>query len=675
MYLGDNFMKKLVMTALAGACGWATGADLPLVPRPVEMKTGDGSFEITDDTAIRYDTSLQSEAQLFAGEIAAATGHEPRVVDEKLRIFLPSEITLDVDSSVDLPRSGYRLEVTAKGIKVTGKDAAGVFYGTRTLRQLLPAGKTTGAVKIPALEVKDYPRFAWRGMHLDVGRHFFPVEDIKTYIDWLAFHKINVFHWHLTEDQGWRIEIKKWPKLTEVGAWRESSPPYGNREGSDGKRYGGFYTQDQAREIVAYAKARHVNVVPEIDMPGHMTAAVTAYPELGNNDVPGYNPKVATKWGVFDDILAPTEKTFQFVDDVFTEICAIFPSAYIHMGGDEAPKTQWEKSPRVKELMKEKGLKDAHEVQSYFVKRVEKILESKGRKLIGWDEIREGGLSPKATVMSWRGEQGGIASAKEGHDVVMSANGFLYFDYYQEPAGEALAKGDEYEGIGGFLPIGKVYNYDPVPKSLSPEQAKHIIGVQGQAWTEYMKDFKKVEYHVFPRAAALAEVAWSPKEGKNFENFLVRLGGIIAQYDAAGLNHGPVWQAPKREARDGAQVSSSLSIYENHWPEYAFDGKEETFFWSDRSVKKGDVLTITFAKPLARDAKVSVKTGGEGKQAADKLANGTLDVLSNEKMWQVIGKFEGGTASGTAPAGTTALRISATADQAEWLVVPEITVD
>ncbi len=534
-------MKTLLILTCCGVMQTFAAAPLPIIPQPVTVEPGEGTFALTTQTDIRHNPQLVAEANLFAADLAKLTGKPPDVVSTEMKMISSSEILLEMDPSADLPPSGYRLAITPQTVRIIGKDAAGAFYGTRTLLQLLPAGKTGGdKIMLPAVRITDHPRFGWRGMILDVGRHYYPVEDIKGFIDWLAFHKLNILHLHLTDDQGWRVEIKKYPKLTEVGAFRNSSPPYGNRNSDDGVRYGGFYTQDQLRELVAYAAARHITIVPEIDMPGHMSAAIAAYPNLGNSDVPGYAPKVQTRWGVHPYTLAPTEEVFQFVDDVFTELCAVFPSEYIHMGGDEAPKDQWEQSTRVKELMNAQGMKSGHEVQSYFVKRVEKILAAKGRKLIGWDEIREGGLSPKATVMSWRGEDGGIASSKEGHDVVMATSTHLYFDYYQAPADKELAKGRDYEAIGGPLLIDKVYSYDPVPSVLTPDQAKHILGVQAQLWSEYFKDFKKVQYHAFPRIAAIAEIAWTPPAAKNYTNFLQRLDSIIKHYDAAGVRHGDV---------------------------------------------------------------------------------------------------------------------------------------
>lgn len=522
-----------------------------VVPLPKSVEKSGGGFVVTKETVIRADMKLVPEAKIFAAEMERLVGGKVEIFSEDEKSESASLIYIDLDEKIDLAPGGYRMKVLSDKVQITGKDIAGAWYGTRTLLQMLPpAGDAEwrdGVVEIEGVTILDEPRFQWRGMHLDVARHFFPPENVKGFIDWLAFHKLNVLHLHLTEDQGWRVEIKKYPKLTEVGGFRESSPPYGDRKSDDGKRYGGYFTQEQIKDIVAYAKERHVTIVPEIDMPGHMAAAIAAYPQFGNSDIPGYAPKVMERWGVHPYTLAPTEETFEFVDDVLTEICELFPSDYIHIGGDEAPKDQWMKSPRVKELMEKEGMKDGHDVQSYFIKRVEKMLEKKGRKLIGWDEIREGGLAPSATVMSWRGEKGGIASAKEGHDVVMATNNFLYFDYYQYQAKQELAKGLKFEAIGGYLPIQKVYSYDPVPSALTQVESKHILGVQAQLWSEYFKTWDKVEYMAFPRIAALSEIAWTPVELKNFENFSERLDQVGNFYTAAGVNWARPLTPVKRE--------------------------------------------------------------------------------------------------------------------------------
>lgn len=666
-------MKFLTTITLAAGMGVLAADPLPIIPQPVKVETAAGTFTFSAETAIRHHRDLAADAKLFAADLGKLTGQPASTYAKELKIRLASEILLDLDPSLDLPPSGYRLTITPQAVKITGKDAAGAYYGTRSILQLLPAGKLeNGKAALPAATITDYPRFGWRGMHLDVGRHFYPVEDVKKFIDSLAFHKLNVFHWHLTEDQGWRIEIKKYPKLTEVGGFRDSTPPYGNRNSDDGVRYGGFYTQDQVREIVAYASARHITIVPEIELPGHAAAAITAYPELGNDDIPGYAPKVMTRWGVHPYVFAPTEKVFGFIDDVLTEVCALFPSPYIHIGGDEAPKDQWEKSPRVRELMKKEGLKNGHDVQSYFIKRVEKILDSKGRKLIGWDEIREGGLSPKATVMSWRGEQGGIDSAKEGHDVVMASNSHLYFDHYQAPEKKELAKGKELEAIGGLLPIEKVYSYDPVPKVLTAKEAKHVLGVQAQLWSEYFKDYKKVEYHAFPRMAALAEVAWTPLAAKNYDQFRQRLTVILKHYDAAGINRGELIVPPVRKTKDGSTVETSLGIYQDNWPELAFDGNPDTFFWADRELREGDHFTLHLKSATAAEAPVTVTTGGPASKNGDRLTSGILEASANGSAWTKVADFKDGTATGKLPAGTSHLRIKVTAAQTNWLILHEI---
>ena len=373
-------------------------------------------------------------------------------------------------------------------------------------------------------------------MHFDVARHFFPVSFIKKYIDILAMHKMNTFHWHLTEDQGWRIEIKKYPKLTEIGSVRkETLIGHGGSSSDnrtfDGEEYGGFYTQEEVKEVVAYAASNHITVIPEIELPGHASAAVAAYPELGNT---GEQIEVVTRWGVFYDIFAPKEETFEFLEDVLTEVMELFPSKYIHIGGDEAPKNQWEESEFAQEVIKREGLKDEHELQSYFIGRIEKFLNSKGRDIIGWDEILEGGLAPNATVMSWRGEEGGIEAAKQRHNVIMTPSTYLYFDYYQVDVEEQQ---NEELSIGGYLPLERVYSYNPTPAELTQDEQKYILGAQANVWTEYMKTPERVEYMILPRLTALSEVVWTQHELKDYEDFIVRLDSFTERYDALGLNY------------------------------------------------------------------------------------------------------------------------------------------
>jgi hexosaminidase len=433
----------------------------------------------------------------------------------------------------------YRLDVTARGVVITAPRHAGLFYGLQTLRALLEAERARTAVSgtpaagasLRGVRIADAPRFSYRGLHLDVGRHFSPVSFVKRYIDLMSRYKYNTFHWHLTEDQGWRIEIKKYPRLTEVGGCRKETQLGRNRNPyvGDSIRYCGFYTQEQVRDVVAYAKSRYVTVIPEIEMPGHAKAALASYPELGCGPGPY---EVWTTWGVDPNIFCPKEETFTFLENVLTEVMALFPSTYIHIGGDEAPKTVWQQSPIAQAVIKREKLKDEHELQSYFIRRMEKFLNAHGRQLIGWDEILEGGLAPKATVMSWRGINGGIAAARQNHDVVMTPTSHTYFDYVQ---------GDrrfEPTWTGSYLPIETVYAFEPtVPDSLTAEQAKHIIGTQGQLWTEYMYNTDHVEYMAYPRALALAEVAWSPKSGRDFESFRRRLLPRLLGLDRLGVNY------------------------------------------------------------------------------------------------------------------------------------------
>jgi hexosaminidase len=390
-------------------------------------------------------------------------------------------------------------------------------------------------ISLPCVQITDYPRFAYRGMMLDVCRHFFSVEMVKKYIDLMAAYKLNNFHWHLTDDQGWRIEIKKYPRLTQIASQRAQTVigNYHDRtpQQYDNTPYGGYYTQDQIRDVVKYASDHYINIVPEIEMPGHSEAALAAYPELSCD--PSQTYKVAETWGVFHDIYCPSDKTFSFLEDVLTEVMDLFPSKYIHIGGDEAPKDVWKKSDFCQKLMKDQGLKTEDELQSYFIQRIEKFVNSKGRSIIGWDEILEGGLSPNATVMSWRGEEGGIAAAEQGHNVVMTpGSGGLYIDQQQSKAElEPLS-------IGGYDPLSKIYSYNPTPAELTPDQQKFILGVQANLWTEYIATENKVDYMVLPRLFALSEVAWSPLANKNFNDFAdTRLPGHLARLEAKGFNY------------------------------------------------------------------------------------------------------------------------------------------
>jgi hexosaminidase len=502
-----QFLLLCLSAFLVQALLYAQTPDKSIIPQPVKMELKEGSFNIDNQTQISVDNSQEmfKLGVFLANAIKTFSNLNIAIVPKSLVKSSQNTIQIITDLTVQ-QNEGYKISITPNEIKIIAKNGVGIFYAIQTLTQLLPTEHSNGFT-ISCLEIEDYPRFQWRGMHLDVCRHFFPVEFVKKYIDILAMYKMNTFHWHLTEDQGWRIEIKKYPKLTEVGAWRKETA-------GDGKKHGGFYTQEQIKEVVAYAKERYINVLPEIEMPGHAKAALASYPEYSCTGGPF---DVETTFGVFDDIYcAGNEKTFKFLEDILDEVIPLFPYEYIHIGGDEAPKTRWEKCDKCQQRIKAEGLKDEHELQSYFIQRIEKYINSKGKKIIGWDEILEGGLAPNASVMSWRGVEGGIAAAKMKHNAVMSPTDFCYFDYYQAKSGEPKA-------IGGFLNLEKVYSYEPVPDSLSEEEAKYIIGVQANMWTEYIETPGHVEYMLLPRLCALSETAWSPKGSKNFEDFSKRI--------------------------------------------------------------------------------------------------------------------------------------------------------
>ncbi|HBX64956.1 MAG TPA: beta-N-acetylglucosaminidase, partial [Balneolaceae bacterium] len=520
-----------------------------VIPKPVSMVQGGGHFELTRSSDIILSESseeMESLGGYLSDLLFSATWIKHHIVsgtsapDSGIYLHLNSESGIQNEE-------GYQLSVDEDLVTISAPTTAGLFYGIQTLRQLLPVeieyqkpsmAPVNTEWNIPAVEITDYPRFEYRGMHLDVARHFFPVEFVKKYIDLLAMHKMNRFHWHLTEDQGWRIEIKKYPKLTEIGAWRDSTliGNYGSGV-YDNVRHGGFYTQEEIKQVVAYAQKRHITIIPEVEMPGHSSAALAAYPEFGCFDKEYH---VTSTWGVFEDIYCPKEETFDFLEDVLVEVMELFPSKYIHIGGDEAPKKQWEESEIAQEVIKREGLKDEHELQSYFIERIEKFLNENGRQIIGWDEIMEGGLAPQATVMSWRGEAGGIQAAKIQHDVIMTPNGTNYFDHFQ-----AEPTADEPISIGGMTTLEDVYNYEPIPEELTPEEAKYILGSQGNVWSEYLHSGKKVEYMAYPRATALAEVVWSSVENKDWEDFLERLQTHFNRLDILDVNYAKHYQMEK----------------------------------------------------------------------------------------------------------------------------------
>ncbi|WP_347922162.1 family 20 glycosylhydrolase [Pontimicrobium sp. SW4] len=499
--------------------------ELLIIPQPSEEIVNQGQFILNSSTGISYDDTFKISAEFLKSFIQ--DGSNIKLEGSNLISFIKDE---------NLTNEGYSLEILPKSINIKAKTDQGAFYAVQSLRQLLPSEFENNTFKnnkaaIPCATIKDEPQFKYRGMHLDVGRHMFSIDFIKKYIDALAMLKMNTFHWHLTEDQGWRIEIKKYPKLQEVAAYRNETliGHYSDQPHQfDGKKYGGYYTQEEIKDVVVYAQSRFVTVIPEIELPGHAQAAIAAYPELGCTRE---QVDVATKWGVFEDIYCPKEETFTFLEDVLDEVLALFPSEYIHIGGDEAPKTRWKNCDHCQALIKKEDLKDEHELQNYFITRIEKYLNNKGRQIIGWDEILEGGLAPNATVMSWRGFNGAIEAAKQHHNVILTPGSHCYFDHYQSE------NKDEPIAIGGFLPLEKVYSFDPIPEELTQEEVKYVLGAQGNVWTEYMKTSQHIEYMVFPRILALSEVVWSYPEQRNYKEFVSRVEHFHKRLDALNINY------------------------------------------------------------------------------------------------------------------------------------------
>ena len=548
---------------------------------------------------------------------------------------MKNAITLGLDPDI-ANKEGYVLTTTPEGISINGQTENGVFYGIQTLRKSIPAEAKGATILIPAGEIKDEPRFSYRGMHLDVGRHFFPIEFIKKYIDLLALHNMNTFHWHLTEDQGWRIEIKKYPKLTEIGSQRSRTVIGRNTQEYDNTPYGGFYTQEEAKEIVKYAQERYITVIPEVDLPGHMLAALAAYPEMGCTGGPY---EVCPRWGVFEDVLCiGNDKTMQFLEDVMSEIIEIFPSEYVHIGGDEAPRDRWKECPKCQARIKAEGLKAdknhtaEDRLQSYCMTRIEKFLNSKGRRIIGWDEILEGDVAPNATVMSWRGASGGIKAAQMGHDVIMTPNTYCYFDYYQT----ADTK-DEPLGIGGYVPIEKVYSLDPT-FDLNEEQKKHIIGAQANLWTEYIATTEHVEYMVLPRMAALAEVQWTQPEKKDFKDFTTRLASLMKFYQRDGFNYAKhVFDLKADFTPDVAKkaVVVTLSTIDDAPIYYTLDGTEPT----TASLKYIEPVVIT---ETADFQAVVIRPEGKSKVVNKKISFNKATYCPIELTFQPSEKYKFG---------------------------------
>ena len=573
-----------------------------IIPEPVAIEMRAGTCDLTCGWSIQG--GPDELARMLGAETAELQQRRPvdceRALAIQLHLFTPDTL---------LPNEWYDLSIEPEHIRVSAPSEEGLYRGSRTLVQLLEQGSDVGS--LPCLTITDHPRFPWRGMHMDPCRHFWSVEFTKKYIDLLARYKMNSFHWHLTDDQGWRIEIKKHPKLTEVGAWRKGSQvgPYSRRE-YDSIPYGGFYTQDQIREVVAYAKARHINVVPEIEMPGHALAALAAYPHLGCTGGPY---EVNKGWGVFEDVFcAGNDSTFAMLEDVLTEVMELFPSEIIHIGGDESPKERWKACAKCQRRIKTEGLKDEHELQSYFIRRIEKFVNSKGRKIIGWDEILEGGLAPNAGVMSWQGTEGGIAAARSGHYAVMSPGSHCYFDHYQgDPANEPLA-------IGGYTPLQKVYAYEPIPAELKPEEYKYILGAQGNVWTEYILTPEHMEYMAVPRMLALAEVLWTPKAKRNESDFIQRLEKEFVRLEEMNVNASKslyqVRIVPRSVDREPGKIrittSSAASDERSVWstPRSVLQHVEDRFYISQDCIISstaypnahhhpeltGDTSTVTF---------------------------------------------------------------------------------
>lgn len=589
MYINTCTMKKIlalfsILLLLASACNSpvekADPEIISIIPAPATVEVFKGYYEITGKTVV-HSPEGEKETEIveyFNSWFSKVSGFQLETASSSSS----GMISFVYVSDETLGKEGYVLGVDKSGITISAHAPAGLFYGVQSLMQMMPAevfaqGPSIGQEwKVPFCKIRDYPRFGWRGMHLDVSRHFFSVDFIKRYIDLIAMHKMNVFHWHLTDDNGWRIEIEKYPDLTEVSAWRvdredmpwrEVTPPNPGEKAT----YGGYYTQKEVRDVIEYAARRHIMVIPEIEMPGHTSEVFAAYPELSCTGEKLF-VQPGSYWPNTDIFCAGKEQTFDFIEDVLTEIIELFPSPYVHIGGDEATKTRWENCKLCQRRMKDEGLATENELQSYFIKRIEKFIVSKGKKMIGWDEILEGGLAPEATVMSWRGEKGGIEAAEMGHDVVMCPTSHCYFDYYQaNPDFEPVA-------IGGFTTLKKVYQYEPVPEALNDDQASYILGAQGNVWTEYIATPEHAEYMAIPRMTALAEVVWSTKENRDWENFQKRLQDQFARFDAMGVNYSKgSWKVDIQAFMENGSYTIELTSEQYNRPiHYTLDGSDPT---------------------------------------------------------------------------------------------------
>lgn len=568
-------MRKLLLIIFV--LPLCVGAQQPIniIPQPVKMTMLPGNFVIDQATSLKFDAAnkeLQTAATFF-------NAHIQRVGGMLLPVKKTSgkSIELKIANTPEIGPEGYLLDVSQTSVVITANTKNGIVYGMQSLFQLLPAIRTNAKLEIPCLKITDYPRFKYRGMHLDVSRHFFGPEFIKEYIDLIASYKMNTFHWHLVDDQGWRIEIKKYPNLTQVGAWRvdQTDVNWRNRtlaKPGEAATYGGFYTQEQIKDIIAYAAVRNITIIPEIEMPGHVASAIASYPQLSCTQQPQLPLTGGNYTGMSSNYCAGNDSVFVFLQNVLDEVINLFPSAYIHIGGDEVDKSPWKKCAHCQTRIKNEGLKNEEELQSYFIKRIEKYLISKKRKMIGWDEILEGGLAPEATVMSWRGEAGGIEAAKMNHDVIMTPGKPVYFDHYQAgPEGEPFA-------IGGMNTLKNVYDYEPIPAELNAEQAKHVLGAQANLWTEFITTAEHAEYMILPRMPALAEVVWSPKESKDWKSFNERLQQHIKAYGQKGLHFCPgnFTVNIKPASQNGKLWVSLSSEIMNSTIYYTTDGTEPT---------------------------------------------------------------------------------------------------
>ncbi len=555
-----------------------------IIPKPISQTIKNGVFVLDKNTSLELSGEFENIANFFNSYLTET--YNLKLLSKKNN----NQIIFKRNSSIKNDE-GYELKISEDQIFIEAKNSKGAFYAVQSLLQLLPIKSDSKEITIQCLEIKDAPRFSYRGMHLDVARHFFSVKFIKKYLNLMAMLKMNTFHWHLTEDQGWRIEIKKYPKLQEIAAFRDETlvGHYSDQPHQfDGKKYGGFYTQDEIKDIVKYASERQITVIPEIEMPGHSQAAIAAYPELSCT---GEQVDVATKWGVFDEVYCPKETTFKFLEDVIDEVVELFPGKYIHIGGDEAPKTNWKKCENCQKLIKKEGLKDEHELQSYFITRMEKYINSKGKQIIGWDEILEGGLAPNATVMSWRGTDGAVQAAKEKHNVILTPGSHCYFDHYQsDNENEPLA-------FGGFLPLEKVYSFNPIPEELNEEEAKYVLGAQGNVWTEYIQTPEKVEYMAFPRAIALSEVVWSTEEHRNYPDFINRLEHFNKRLDAMNVNYANhLYEVKGALISKNEKLTYTLETTTDKKIMYSLDGNTPIFSENSTYTKPVEINALTTLK-------------------------------------------------------------------------------